>query len=198
MSFHIRVAVSHDKQSAKNIAAWYIESAKDRGTGIALRTSEYISEKIQSGDAAVAEIDGKIIGFCYIETFQGKEYVSNSGLIVLPKHRGLGIAKALKNFIFNYGRNKYPDAKVFGITTSDVVMKINSNLGYRPVAFQKLTNDEAFCKGCQSCSNYDILTRTKKQMCLCTGMLSPSKNESAQQENQKTDSVKNITKQLKD
>jgi GNAT superfamily N-acetyltransferase len=195
MSFHIRVAVSNDKQSAENIAAWYIESAKDRGTGIALRTSEYISKKMQSGDAAVAEIDGKIIGFCYIETFEGKRYVSNSGLIVLPIHRGLGIAKALKNFIFNYGRDKYPDAKVFGITTSDVVMKINSNLGYRPVAFQKLTNDEAFWKGCQSCNNYDILTRTNKEMCLCTGMLSPSKNESGQQQNQVSEKTNIIKEQ---
>lgn len=197
MSFHIRVAVSHDKQSAENIATWYIKSAKERGTGIALRTAEYITAKMQSGDAAVAEIDGKIIGFCYIETFEGKKYVSNSGLIVLPKHRGLGIAKALKNFIFNYGRNKYPDAKVFGITTSDVVMKINSDLGYRPVAFQKLTTDEAFWKGCRSCNNYDILTRTNKQLCLCTGMLSPSKNESTQQVNQKLDSVETIEKTTK-
>jgi GNAT superfamily N-acetyltransferase len=180
MSFHIRVAISQDKQSAKSIASWYIESAKDRGTGIALRTPEYISQKMHSGDAAVAEIDGKIIGFCYIETFEGKKYVSNSGLIVLPKYRGMGIAKALKNFIFNYGRDKYPDAKIFGITTSDVVMKINSDLGYRPVAFEKLTHDEAFWKGCQSCKNYDILTRTNRKMCLCTGMLSPSKNESPQ------------------
>ncbi len=191
MSFHIRVAVSYDKQSAPNIAAWYIESAKERGTGIALRTAEYITEKMQAGDAAVAEIDGNIIGFCYIETFEGKKYVSNSGLIVLPKHRGKGIAKALKNFIFNYGRDKYPDAKVFGITTSDVVMKINSDLGYRPVAFQKLTNDEAFWKGCRSCNNYDILTRTKRKMCLCTGMLSPSKNESEQQKDQILNEVSN-------
>jgi len=136
---------------------------------------------MQASDAAVAEIEGKIIGFCYIETFEGKKYVSNSGLIVLPEYRGLGVAKALKNFIFNYGRNKYPNAQVFGITTSDVVMKINSDLGYRPVAFQKLTSDEAFWKGCQSCKNYDILTRTNKKMCLCTGMLSPSKNESPQE-----------------
>ena len=181
MSFHIRVAVAQDKKSAEDIAAWYIESAKKRGTGIALRTPDYISEKMQTGQAAVVEIEGKIIGFCYIETFEGKKYVSNSGLIVLAKYRGMGIAKALKNFIFNYGRDKYPDAKVFGITTSDVVMKINSGLGYRPVAFEKLTNDEAFWKGCQSCRNYDILTRTNKKMCLCTGMLSPSKNESSQE-----------------
>jgi len=189
MSFHIRVAITQDMLSAEDIASWYIESAKERGTGIALRTPEYISKKMQSSDAAVAEINGKIIGFCYIETFQGKKYVSNSGLIVLPKYRGLGVAKALKNFIFNYGRNKYPDAKVFGITTSDVVMKINSDLGYRPVAFQKLTNDEAFWKGCQSCNNYDILTRTNKKMCLCTGMLSPSKNEAEQQQNKTLDQI---------
>ena len=50
-------------------------------------------------------------------------------------------------------------------------MKINSELGYVPVTFSELTDDEMFWKGCQSCVNYDILTRTNRKHCLCTGML---------------------------
>ena len=50
-------------------------------------------------------------------------------------------------------------------------MKINHELGYRPVTFSELTTDEDFWKGCQSCVNYDILTRTGRSKCLCTGML---------------------------
>jgi hypothetical protein len=34
-----------------------------------------------------------------------------------------------------------------------------------------LTDDSEFWKGCQTCKNYDILTRTERSMCLCTGML---------------------------
>jgi hypothetical protein len=56
-------------------------------------------------------------------------------------------------------------------------MKINSELGYRPVTFSELTQDEDFWKGCQSCPNYDILLRCNHRMCLCTGMLAPSKAE---------------------
>ena len=62
-------------------------------------------------------------------------------------------------------------AKIFGITTSLAVMRINSELGYKPVTFSELTSDESFWKGCQSCPNYDILTRNKRNNCLCTGML---------------------------
>jgi len=68
-------------------------------------------------------------------------------------------------------RSKFPNAKIFGLTTGLAVMKINHELGYRPVTFSELTDDEDFWKGCQSCVNYDILQRTGKSKCLCTGML---------------------------
>ena len=50
-------------------------------------------------------------------------------------------------------------------------MKINSDLGYRPVPFSELTDDDVFWQGCQSCPNYDVLTRNNHKMCLCYGML---------------------------
>ena len=117
-------------------------------------------------------MDGDVFaGFCYIEVWGHSKYVAHSGLIVAPEYRGKGLAKAIKTKIFEYSREKYPDAKVFGITTGLPVMKINYELGYKPVTFSELTDDPDFWKGCQTCKNYDVLTRTDHKMCLCTGML---------------------------
>lgn len=149
-----------------------IEKASlERGTGIARRTHEYIASKIQEGKAIIA-IDGeRFAGFCYIETWNDGRYVANSGLIVHWDYRGHGLARSIKMMAFDLSRKKYPNAKLFGLTTGLAVMKINSELGYRPVTFSELTDDEQFWKGCQSCVNYDILLRMNKTKCLCTGML---------------------------
>lgn len=50
-------------------------------------------------------------------------------------------------------------------------MKLNSRMGYKPVTFSELTDDEEFWRGCEGCRNYDILQRNNRRMCLCTGML---------------------------
>ena len=147
------------------------KSAQERGTGIAKRTPEYIEAKIKNGNAVIALEEGKFAGFCYIEVFDQKNYVVHSGLIVHPDFRNQGLAKKIKSKIFNYSQEKFPDAKIFGITTGLAVMKINYELGYKPVTFSELTNDPEFWKGCQTCRNYDVLQRTNQIMCLCTGML---------------------------
>lgn len=147
------------------------ESAKVRGTGIARRTPEYIISKMEKGNAVIALDGEKFAGFCYIETWSHEKYVANSGLIVHPDYRNHGLAKDIKKVIFDYSRKKHPNAKIFGITTGLAVMKINYELGYQPVTFSELTDDESFWKGCQTCKNYDILTRTERKMCLCTGMM---------------------------
>ena len=113
----------------------------------------------------------KFAGFCYIEVWGEGKYVAHSGLIVAPEYRGLGLAKKIKKKVFNLSKKIYPKAKIFGITTGMAVMKINYELGYKPVNFSQLTDDPSFWKGCQTCKNYDILTRTDRKMCLCTGML---------------------------
>jgi GNAT superfamily N-acetyltransferase len=150
-------------------------AAKKRGTGIARRSPEYIAEKIKQGKAIIAinEEDGAFAGFCYIESWEGKKFVANSGLIVAPEFQGQGIAKLIKLKAFELSRKKYPNSRLFGLTTGLAVMKINSDLGYRPVPFSELTDDEEFWKGCQTCVNYDILQRTERKHCLCTGMLYP-------------------------
>ena len=149
------------------------EAAKVRGTGIAKRKPSYIKQKMKDGKAVIAlTSDNLIAGFCYIESWGAeKNYVANSGLIVAPGFRGLGLAKKIKEEIFYLSRKRFPNAKMFGITTSPAVMRINYSLGYRPVSFDHLTDDESFWKGCQSCKNYDILQRTNQKHCLCTAML---------------------------
>lgn len=152
-------------------------SAKVRGTGIARRKVSYVEQKINNGNAVIAMNGDELVGFCYVEVWEHGKYVANSGLVVHPDYRKLGLARLIKEEAFRLARSKYPDASVFGITTSAAVMKINFELGYRPVTFTELTQDDAFWKGCQSCPNYDILQRNDRRMCLCTGMLASAKNE---------------------
>ena len=156
---------------AKQISLCIDESAKVRGTGIARRTPEYLATKIENGNAVIALDENQFAGFCYIEVWGHGKYVAHSGLIVAPEFRGRGLAKKIKKEVFNISLEQYPKAKIFGITTGQAVLKINYELGYKPVHFSELTDDPEFWKGCQTCKNFDILTRTERKLCLCTGML---------------------------
>ena len=147
-------------------------AAKVRGTGIAKRSPEYVKQKMIEGKAVLALYKGEeFAGFSYIESWSNKTFVANSGLIVAPKFRGIGLAKLIKRRIFDLSREMFPNAKIFSLTTGEAVMKMNNELGYRPVTFPSLTDDEAFWRGCESCVNFDILQRNGRRMCLCTGML---------------------------
>lgn len=164
------------------------DAAQVRGTGIAKRQPAYIISKIENGNAVIALEDNKFAGFCYIESWSHGKFVANSGLIVHPDFRNQGLAKQIKKVIFEHSRSKFPDAKVFSITTGLAVMKMNSDLGYKPVTFSELTNDQSFWNGCQTCKNYDVLQRTEQKMCLCTGMLyDPSKKKDKESSNHKYD-----------
>lgn len=168
----IREATKSDVAYAKTITDEMESSAKARGTGIAKRTPEYVANKILEGKAVIAvTIEGVWVGFCYIEAWQHGEFVANSGLIVAPAFRNSGVAKQIKKRIFELSREKFPTSKIFGLTTGLAVMKINSDLGYEPVTYSELTNDEEFWAGCKSCVNYDILMAKDRKNCLCTGML---------------------------
>ena len=58
-------------------------------------------------------------------------------------------------------------------------MKMNTALGYVPVSFGQLTDDNAFWRGCQGCVNYPILEMKNRKFCICTGMLyDPEKHPS--------------------
>jgi len=178
MEFKIAIANETYLDKAQEVCDLIKVAAKKRGTGIAKRSPEYIQEKIKEGKAIIAVTnDNQLAGFCYIETWQHGKYVVNSGLIIAPEFQKMGLAKKIKKTAFELSVRKYPNSKIFGLTTSLPVMKINSDLGYRPVTFSELTDDEQFWKGCQSCVNYDILTRTEKSHCLCTGMLYDPKED---------------------
>lgn len=168
----VRRATSGDKHYAGTITHEMEESAKARGTGIAKRSPEYIEKKMDEGKAVIALTpEGTWVGFCYIEAWEHGKYVANSGLIVAPPFRKTGVATEIKHKIFELSREMYPDSKIFGLTTGLAVMKINSDLGYEPVTYSELTNDEEFWKGCKSCVNYDILMSKQRKNCLCTAML---------------------------
>ena len=168
----VREATPDDKKYAETITTEMAESAKARGTGIAKRSPEYIQMKMDEGKAVIAvTTEGTWVGFCYIEAWEHEKYVANSGLIVAPAFRKSGVAKEIKNKVFELSRKKFPDAKIFGLTTGLAVMKINSDLGYEPVTYSELTNDEEFWKGCRSCVNYEILMSKDRKNCMCTAML---------------------------
>jgi len=168
----VRVATYLDTHFAQRITDEMESSAKARGTGIAKRSPEYVAAKILDGKAVIAVTRlGQWVGFCYIEAWGHGKFVANSGLIVSPPYRKTGVAKTIKRKIFNLSREMYPASKIFGLTTGLAVMKINSDLGYEPVTYSELTDDEEFWAGCKSCVNYDILMSKDRKNCMCTAML---------------------------
>ncbi len=168
----IRVANSGDVHYASIITDEMEASAKARGTGIAKRSPEYVAQKMEEGKAVIAHTpDGTWVGFCYIEAWGHEQFVANSGLIVAPAFRKSGVAKQIKKRVFDLSREKYPTAKIFGLTTGLAVMKINSELGYEPVTYSELTDDEQFWAGCKQCVNYETLMSKDRKNCFCTAML---------------------------
>lgn len=168
----VRVANSGDTEYAQTITDEMESSAKARGTGIAKRSPEYVAKKMVEGKAVIALLpDGTWVGFCYIEAWGHDSFVANSGLIVSPPFRKSGVAKLIKQTIFNLSREMYPHSKIFGLTTGLAVMKINSDLGYEPVTYSELTDDEEFWAGCKSCVNYEVLMSKDRKNCFCTAML---------------------------
>ncbi len=168
----IRAANSTDVHYSATITNEMESSAQARGTGIAKRSPEYVAKKMEEGKAVIAHTeDGTWVGFCYIEAWGHDKFVANSGLIVAPAFRKSGVAKQIKKRIFDLSREKYPTAKIFGLTTGLAVMKINSELGYEPVTYSELTDDEQFWAGCKACVNYDTLMSKERKNCFCTAML---------------------------
>ncbi|GAK93929.1 hypothetical protein JCM19298_1266 [Nonlabens ulvanivorans] len=196
----MEIVIAHKSHSkyAQIICDTIADAAKVRGTGIAKRTPEYVTTKMENGNAVIALDNGKFAGFCYIEKWGGHgKFVANSGLIVHPDYRNLGLAKQIKERIFLLSKEKFPDAKIFSITTGLAVMKMNSDLGYKPVTFSELTDDQQFWNGCQTCKNYDILQRTEQKMCLCTGMIYDPSKKTTEEKKPIKKSVFNRLKQIK-
>lgn len=167
----VMVADSSHEKYVDTILDTITAAAKVRGTGIAKRTHEYVTTKMKEAKAVIALEGEKFAGFSYIETWGNKQYVTTSGLIVHPDYRGLGVAKRIKDTTFTLARIRWPKAKIFSLTSGAAVMQMNTQLGYKPVTFAELTDDEAFWRGCEGCVNVDVLKRTERKYCICTGML---------------------------
>ncbi len=172
MNIDVMVADASHEVYVDEILDTITAAAKVRGTGIAKRTHAYLAQKMKEGKAIIAlTAEKEFAGFCYIESWGNKQYVANSGLIVVEKFRGQGLAKRIKKAAFLLSRLRWPHAKLFGLTSGAAVMKINTELGYKPVSFAQLTDDEAFWRGCEGCVNHDVLVRTERHYCICTAML---------------------------
>lgn len=168
----VRIATINDIKYVDEIIRETASSAIARGSGISKRTPESVAQKMRDGKAVIAvNSGGEWVGFAYFEAWENGRFLSNSGLIVAPRFRKYGVAKAIKDRIFRMSRRLYPDAKIFSITSGVAIMKMNTQLGFEPVTFAEITHDPSFWEGCKSCVNYDILEGKKKCNCLCTAML---------------------------
>lgn len=182
MNSFYRVVVTNDSHTehAEAICKEMEKSAKKRGTGISRRDPEDIKQVMREGRGIIAlDEHGNWAGFSYLQGWgkDNKEFVSNSGLIVSPNARGAGLAKRIKKKVFYLSRAKFPNAKVFSITTGASVMKMNSKLGFKPVTYSNLPQDDEFWAGCKSCPNYDTLKQKKRKMCFCTAMMFDPKDQ---------------------
>jgi hypothetical protein len=167
----VMVADESHEQYVDTILDTIEAAAKVRGTGIARRSHEYVTQKMREGKVVIALAGDEFAGFSYIESWGNKQFVATSGLIVANKFRNHGLAKRIKLAAFRLARLRWPKAKLFSLTSGSAVMKMNTELGYFPVTFADLTDDEAFWRGCNGCVNHDVLTRTQRKYCICTAML---------------------------
>ncbi|UTN02716.1 GNAT family N-acetyltransferase [Flavobacterium bizetiae] len=176
-NFTVEIANSKHVFWVKEICDVTLSSAIARGTGISGRSPELLESKIRKGEAIIAfTSEGKWAGFSFISSWENGQYVSNSGLIVAPEFRHTGLAKTIKRKIFELSRQKYPDAKIFSLTTGLAVMKMNHELGFEPVTYSELTSDDVFWENCKSCVNCPILMSKERKNCFCTAMLYDPKN----------------------
>lgn len=185
----VRIATINDIKYIDEIIQETESSAIARGSGISKRSPESLAQKMRDEKAVIAvTIAGEWVGFAYFETWENDKFISNSGLIVSPKFRNFGVARAIKDRIFIISRRRYPEAKIFSITSGVAIMKMNTQLGFEPVSFAEITHDPSFWEGCKSCVNYNILEGKKKCNCLCTAMLfDPLKIKQEQQLAQQLD-----------
>ena len=171
-SIVIRLATAKDVHHINAITQEIEASAKTKGTGLCKRSPQQLEQRIKEGHAVIAlTANNDWAGFCYIKAWDNAAFVSTCALVVSPAYRKSGVATQLKAEAFRLARTKYPAAKLFGLTTSLAVMKINTGLGFKPVTYSEITKAEGFWDACKSCPNYDVLQRKNGATCLCTAML---------------------------
>lgn len=169
--FLLSVSNENHTPFAREIELLFEQVTNEKSIGINLKKGQYIGEKIIKGDAIIATKQGRLAGFCYLRNRNNDDYVSISGIVVVPQFRRLGLAKMMIEEIFQVARKKYPKAKLFSLTTSPEVMRINSIHGYKTVNYSKLSTSNKFWAECSDCLNYNFLQKNNNTRCLCSAML---------------------------
>ncbi|MCO5233650.1 MAG: GNAT family N-acetyltransferase [Chitinophagales bacterium] len=156
INYNIRLATSEDLKWATEIANEINLSSEQRQTGIALRSPQYIFDKILNGLAVIAihPTSGEWLGFACLEVWQHQMYVANTCLIVKNKYRGIGVSKLIKTKLFELSRVKFPLSAIFSISANPAVKAVNLELGYKTVSFNEILKDQLFIEGCNSWVNY--------------------------------------------
>jgi len=190
---YVRIANADDAMYTELLCEWYEESARMRKTGIAKRNPVYLERKMRNGNAVIAfDDEDQVAGFSYIETYEEEKFVVNSGLIVRTDLRSSGIGREIKHAVFELSRTKFPKSKIFSITTSLAVMRMNTKLGYKPVTFSELTQSDEFWNGCKSCKNYHILMENDRERCICTGLVYDNLDDDYTSKTTESNDKKNI------
>ena len=155
----------------RDILATIYDASKVKGNSIVMRDPEYLAAKTNEGKAVIALKGDEFAGFCYLECWQNEKFVAHSGLIVKPEYCGQGLASKIKEATFQICRTMFPNAKIFNITKSEAVIKIDTRLGFKIVPYTELTDDPAFWKGCETRPHYHTLLKNNMQSCECTGLV---------------------------
>lgn len=152
----ITLADDRHYEFSAGIAGAISDSAIRRGIEAPARTPDYILDKMKTGLAVIATdpLHEKWMGFSYLEVWDHKRYVANSGLFVPEEYRGIGIPRDIKAEIFRISRSRYPFARLFSLSTSPSVIKSNIELGFQLVTHQEILSDPWFSEGCNSWLNY--------------------------------------------
>lgn len=103
----VRIATLNDIRYTLEIIRETEASAIARGTGIAKRSAQTVSQKMREGKAVIAVTSsGEWVGFAYLETWEQERFISNSGLIVSPDFRNTGVARADLQYNHGYSCNE--------------------------------------------------------------------------------------------
>jgi hypothetical protein len=168
----VRLATEHDQRFVQNIITEIEIASQIKGTGICKREPAFISQKITEGNAVMAVTpSGAWAGFCYIQPHDNGQFVSSCALVISRNFRNRGIASQIKAQVLALAKNKYPAARIFGLTTSHVVERINAQLNYVEVSYAEVTQADTFWQSCRSCENYQLLLQQDKKKCLCKAMV---------------------------
>ena len=170
-NFIISIPTEEHVLFAHEIEKLLKQAATEKSRGLNIKKRDYIAEKILNGNAIVATKDGNLAGFCYLRRREKANYVSISGIVLMPEYRKGGLSKAIVKEAFDLARTKYPQAKIFSLTTSPTIMRINNENGYKPVNYSRLSTSDTFWSACSDCLNYETLKENNHARCLCSAMM---------------------------